>query len=163
MISRYGRLLLLMITMTTRLPGALGDELRQARKRLGWTRRELLRRANVDISLQTLATYELGTRSISVTRLVELCAALGVTAHELLARATQAEPRGHLRLNLRAVLRTDRAELEPLRRWARVLLATTPDMPATTRLNPTATARMAELCGVGAGDLVALVDGSVVT
>ena len=54
--------------------------IRSLRKQRGWTRKELNRRLQSDISLQTLATYELGTRQCSVTRLVEICVALGVPA-----------------------------------------------------------------------------------
>ncbi|HEU5110532.1 MAG TPA: helix-turn-helix transcriptional regulator, partial [Micromonosporaceae bacterium] len=62
----------------------LGDELRLLRKRRGWTRKDLNDRLRRDISLQTLATYELGTRQISVIRLVEICHALDELPHDLL-------------------------------------------------------------------------------
>ena len=64
----------------------LGDVIRRHRKRKGWTRKELrcallaLPRGAVDISLQTLATYELGTRQCSAVRLSQLAAALGTRA-----------------------------------------------------------------------------------
>ena len=64
----------------------LGDEIRSLRKQRGWTRKELNKRLQTEISLQTLATYELGTRQCSVVRLVEICHALDVPAHEVLAR-----------------------------------------------------------------------------
>src|SRR5690606_17619059 len=41
---------------------ALGEELRLLRNRRGWTRKQLNQHLQSDISLQTLATYELGTR-----------------------------------------------------------------------------------------------------
>ncbi|MGH3950246.1 MAG: helix-turn-helix domain-containing protein, partial [Pseudonocardiaceae bacterium] len=64
----------------------LGDELRKARKRRGWTRKELNNNLQSDISLQTLATYELGTRQCSVVRLAEICTAMGEQPQEVLAR-----------------------------------------------------------------------------
>src|SRR3981081_3049844 len=50
----------------------LGDELRKLRRQRGWTRKELNQHLQSEISLQTLATYELGTRQCSVVRLVGL-------------------------------------------------------------------------------------------
>jgi len=47
----------------------LGAELRSLRKGHGWTRRDLLERSELNIALQTLATYELGTRQCTVVRL----------------------------------------------------------------------------------------------
>ena len=60
----------------------LGDEIRQARKACGWTRKQLQAYLPTRISVQTLATYELGTRQCSVARLVELCDAMNVFAHD---------------------------------------------------------------------------------
>lgn len=65
----------------------LGDELQAVRKRKKWTRRDLQRRLPFDVSLQTIATWELGTRHISAERLVLVCDALGEPAEELIARA----------------------------------------------------------------------------
>lgn len=50
----------------------LGEELRKLRTERGWTRKELGEKLQSGISLQTLATYELGTRQCSVVRLAEL-------------------------------------------------------------------------------------------
>src|SRR5882672_6371061 len=54
----------------------LGDEIRRLRKQRSWTRKDLNERLQSEISLQTLATYELGTRQVSVIRFVEICLAL---------------------------------------------------------------------------------------
>ncbi|EWM13370.1 hypothetical protein KUTG_03674 [Kutzneria sp. 744] len=54
----------------------LGDELRKLRKQRGWTRKVLQGKLQTEVSLQTLATYELGTRQCSVVRLAEICLAL---------------------------------------------------------------------------------------
>lgn len=140
----------------------LGDELRQARKQRGWTRKHLRERLAVVplISVQTLATYELGTRSLTVERLVELCAVLQVSASELIARAVRraacAEPTDPLPVDLHVVVRDRRPALSPLRRWAHCHLNAVPDgQPTVVHLAQAAVERMAELCGMTALDLMA--------
>ena len=137
----------------------LGDELRRLRKQRGWTRRDLNRRLQSDISLQTLATYELGTRQCSVVRLVEICIALGEVPHELIARVHQRvfsdSPVGRIRIDLRKVVRDPQQELLPLRRWAKGRLAeNTGQQPAEVSLDIAALERMAELCGLETVDLI---------
>jgi transcriptional regulator with XRE-family HTH domain len=140
----------------------LGDEIRRLRKQRGWTRKELNDRLQSDISLQTLATYELGTRQISVIRLVELCLALGEQPHELLARVHErvfaGEESGRLRVDLRAVVRDTQPELLPLRRWALGRL-NDPDSASEVNLDISALERMAELCGIELVDLIARLRG----
>lgn len=137
----------------------LGDELRRLRKQRGWTRRDLNRRLQSDISLQTLATYELGTRQCSVVRLVEICIALGEVPHELIARVHQRvfsdSPVGRIRIDLRKVVRDTQQELLPLRRWAKGKLAENGgQQPAEVSLDIAALERMAELCGLETVDLI---------
>lgn len=135
----------------------LGDEIRRLRKGRGWTRKDLNDRLQSDISLQTLATYELGTRQISVVRLVELCIALGELPHELLARVHErvfaGEQTGRLRIDLRAVVRDNDPELMPLRRWALGRLNEHDSSPEIG-LDIAALERMAELCGIEVVDLI---------
>ncbi len=139
----------------------LGDELRRLRKQRGWTRRDLNRRLQSDISLQTLATYELGTRQCSVIRLVEICLALDEVPHELMARVHQRvfsdSPVGRVRLDLRKVVRDTQPELLPLRRWAKGKLAEVNGVhaPADVNLDISALERMAELCGLETVELIA--------
>lgn len=137
----------------------LGDELRRLRKQRGWTRRDLNRRLQSDISLQTLATYELGTRQCSVVRLVEICLALDEVPHELLGRVHQRvfsdSPVGRIRLDLRKIVRDEQPELGPLRRWAKGRLAeSNGHHPPDVSLDITALERMAELCGMDTLDLI---------
>lgn len=139
----------------------LGDELRRLRKQRGWTRRDLNRRLQSDISLQTLATYELGTRQCSVVRLVEICLALDEVPHDLMARVHQRvfsdSPVGRIRLDLNKIVRDTQPELLPLRRWAKGRLAEhngTPG-PADVSLDISALERMAELCGLETVELIA--------
>ncbi|GAA3888089.1 helix-turn-helix domain-containing protein [Saccharothrix violaceirubra] len=137
----------------------LGDELRGLRKQRGWTRKELNRRLQSDISLQTLATYELGTRQCSVVRLAEICLALGVPAHQVLARVHERvfgdAPTGHLAVDLTAVIADDRPQLLPLRRWAQGRLTQLPPhRTAEVHLDQPALEYMAQLCGMETADLI---------
>lgn len=135
----------------------LGHELRHVRKQLRWTRKQLHARLVSDISLQTLATYELGTRQCSVIRFVELCTALGAWAPDVLSQAIQqardVTPPGCVDINLQAVLRDTTSALFPLRRWARQRLTTTPDALDTVRLDAATLERLAELCRMTLPDL----------
>jgi transcriptional regulator with XRE-family HTH domain len=138
----------------------LGDELRRLRKQRGWTRRDLNRRLQSDISLQTLATYELGTRQCSVIRLVEICLALGEVPHDLMARVHQRvfsdSPVGRIRVDLRQVVRDTQPELLPLRRWAKgKLTEVNGQHPAEVSLDISALERMAELCNLETVELIA--------
>lgn len=139
----------------------LGDELRRLRKQRGWTRRDLNRRLQSDISLQTLATYELGTRQCSVVRLVEICLALDEVPHDLMARVHQRvfsdSPVGRIRLDLHKIVRDAQPELLPLRRWAKGRIAEHNGMPgpADVSLDISALERMAELCGLETVELIA--------
>jgi DNA-binding transcriptional MocR family regulator len=131
----------------------LGDELRRLRKQRGWTRRDLNRRLQSDISLQTLATYELGTRQCSVVRLVEICLALDEVPHELMARVHQ---RVFSESPVRKVVRDTQQELLPLRRWAKGKLAeANGSHPPDVSLDISALERMAELCGLETVELIA--------
>jgi transcriptional regulator with XRE-family HTH domain len=137
----------------------LGDELRRVRKQRGWTRKELQHRLENDISLQTLATYELGTRQCSVVRLAELCLAMDVLPHDVLARVHDRvfsdDRPGHLRVNLAKVVADTQLELLPLRRWAADRLQQTPPgQPAEIHLDLAALERMAELCGLDTVELI---------
>jgi transcriptional regulator with XRE-family HTH domain len=139
----------------------LGEELRKLRRRRGWTRKELNQHLQSDISLQTLATYELGTRQCSVVRLVELCLAMEELPQDLLARVHRRvftdEP-GKVRLDLARIVADHHAELLPLRRWAEDRLRQ-PGTPQEVQLDKGAVDRMAELCGLAAAELVALLQG----
>jgi transcriptional regulator with XRE-family HTH domain len=137
----------------------LGDEIRRVRKQRGWTRKELQTHLDNDISLQTLATYELGTRQCSVVRLAELCLALDVLPHDVLARVHERvfsdERPGYIRVDLLTVTRDSQPELLPLRRWAADRLHQTPvGRPAEIHLDLAALEQMAELCGIDTVELI---------
>jgi len=139
----------------------LGEELRKLRRRRGWTRKELNQHLQSDISLQTLATYELGTRQCSVVRLVELCLAMNELPQDLLARVHRrvfADEPGKVRLDLALIVAAKEPGLLPLRRWAEDRLRQ-PGSPREVQLDPPALERMAELCGMPVNDLLTRLNG----
>jgi hypothetical protein len=145
--------------LATDLTHILGDELRQARRRRRWTRRQLRGRLEHHLSLPALASYELGTRQCTVNRYVEICEALDTAAPELLARALRrlaslTHP-GGLHIDLCPVIGDDSKELCAFRRWAEHRLATSPGRDTAVHLAAPAVDRLAELCGVTTPDLVA--------
>jgi transcriptional regulator with XRE-family HTH domain len=136
----------------------LGDELRKLRRSRGWTRKELNQHLQSEISLQTLATYELGTRQCSVVRLVELCVAMDELPQDLLAKVHRRvfvdEP-GRVRVDLRKVVADASPELLPLRRWAEDRLRQAGEHGAgEVALDLPALERMAELCELPTVDLI---------
>jgi transcriptional regulator with XRE-family HTH domain len=137
----------------------LGDEVRMLREQRGWTRKDLLRHAELDITLQTLATYELGTRQCTVVRLWELTEALEEPLEQFIVRVMQRigerEVSG-LVIDLQAAARTAVAGLGPLRAWARVELASRSDgrRAPVSSLNRAALDRLAELCRLDIVELV---------
>ncbi|HWD01435.1 MAG TPA: helix-turn-helix domain-containing protein [Amycolatopsis sp.] len=139
----------------------LGDELRKLRRRRGWTRKELNTHLQSEISLQTLATYELGTRQCSVVRLVELCVAMDELPQDLLAKVHRrvfVEEPGRVRVDLRRVVAEGAPELFPLRRWAEDRLRRAADPTAGSgsevSLDLPALERMAELCELPVVELI---------
>jgi transcriptional regulator with XRE-family HTH domain len=136
---------------------SLGDELRRTRKQRGWSRKQLLDHLESQISIQTVATYESGRRQCSVARLVEICQAMDVYAHDLLARVQQRaelDMSDHLVLDLHRIARGCQPELAPLYRWAHQRLAHAEDGTAyAVPLDLAALESMAELCGMTTVDL----------
>jgi transcriptional regulator with XRE-family HTH domain len=140
---------------------ALGDELRRARLRHRWTRNELRARLGLSLSPHTLATYEQGSRSIAVLRLVELARVLEVPVLDLLAAALQRAGRADdgLRLDLTAAASIRDGRLGPLRRWARCRLdSVRAGQPTVIPVGPAAVSYLAELCGMTTGDLTNQLD-----
>lgn len=149
---------------STRYLQALGAELKRLRTRRGWTRRDLKNRLQSDISLQTLATYELGTRQCSVVRLVELCLALGEQPDRLLFRVHQRaaarlpgelSPDGRVRVNLRALANSTQPPLASLRRWAMMRLTEPgPARSPYVLLDQDALQWLAQLCNMTSENLI---------
>ncbi len=128
----------------------LGDELRELRRGRGLSRKQLQDRLGGELSEQALATYELGTRSCAVVRLVELCLAMDEQPENLIARVgsrlfeQSAVP---LYVNVSRLARSASAELAPIRRWAQARLGA-PGVPLTVGIDRTALDCLAHLCGL---------------
>lgn len=143
---------------TGRYACILGDVLRDLRSRRGWTRKVLaarLRQATgADVSTQTLATYELGTRHMTVTRLHELCAVFGMRPSDVLATVDTlaGAVADRMVVDLRQLAASTRPELMPARRWAHTQLH--PTGPDTTELTPDAVASLSCLCGLDITEMV---------
>ncbi|MGH3621206.1 MAG: helix-turn-helix domain-containing protein [Sciscionella sp.] len=142
---------------------ALGHELGRIRKSLGWTRKKLLTEMRNDISSQTLATYEQGTRAISVARLIAVCAALGVWPGDVLDHAYRevlSGPSRHARISLDALATTSIPLLQPLRGWAAIRARdSSPGHTAELPLNDETLTSMADLCGTDRDQLTAALRG----
>lgn len=97
--------------------------------------RELSRTDLVDllpsgITDRTLLSYEHGARTLSVPRFIEICKGLGVAATEILEHALEKarDLRAlSIKVDLKAIQRDVRGELEPVRRWVRNRLRDEPD------------------------------------
>ncbi|WP_410595562.1 helix-turn-helix domain-containing protein [Amycolatopsis sp. lyj-23] len=140
----------------------LGDEIRRTRRRPGWTREELRARMGGTLSLQTLATYELGTRHCSLIRFVEICMALGEPPSDVLARTHRRvtpDPADGLLVHLNAIVRDAPPTLEPLRRWAQNRLACS-GIPSGEEeiLSGAALEHLARLCGMSVTEVIATVN-----
>ncbi len=130
---------------------ALGTRLHKTRKTRHLTRnrfRDHLRHAlGLELSSQTLATYESGTRQCTVFRWVQLCRALGEDPASLL-RETVASIHLNsttLQLDLRRTARLHDAELASLSGWAQSYLRN--GGPARVPLTTTSLDHAALLCG----------------
>jgi transcriptional regulator with XRE-family HTH domain len=137
----------------------VGDVIRSHRKANGWTRKQL--RAELpdtaDISLQTLATYELGTRHIHVDRLDEVARALGTRAHVILAevdRRVYPAAGDKLVVDLAMLAKSTRCEILPAARWAAASLAALGSLAEpVVGLTPDALDVLANVCGLAMLDL----------
>lgn len=136
---------------------AIGGELIAARERNGWIRRDVQRRLPFDVSVQTVASWELGTRNITAERLYLLCTVLGEPVEDVLARARkriEKPSNAEFCLDLKAAARTTRAALVPLRAWAQCMLRQRPNGDHVMPLNLTALDRLAEVCSMTTLDLI---------
>lgn len=78
---------------------AVGSRLRAARKDRGWTRMQA--DAASGIHMRTIASYELGQRSITVARLRRLASAYGVSPASLLPERDEIRSVAQLAADLR--------------------------------------------------------------
>ncbi|EME58632.1 XRE family transcriptional regulator [Amycolatopsis decaplanina DSM 44594] len=136
----------------------LGQELKKVRQANGWTRRMLIQHMGAKMSIQTLASYELGTRQLSVARLFELCMPMNVLPADLITnvqRRVGANAPVRIQLDLQHVAADTRPELGPLRQWAETLLHQEKP-PKTVVLEGLALGLLADLCGMPVDELEAI-------
>lgn len=101
------------------LRALLGERLRALRRARGLTREQTCAQLRDEMSAGTLGSYESGARRLSVFRLMEICAVLGVTASQVLEEVQHdagGQPR--IRVRLRTITQSREPELRPLRAWA---------------------------------------------
>lgn len=138
----------------------LGDVIRGHRRKKGWTRKDLQQRlgtmphGGVDISLQTLATYELGTRHCSVVRLAQIAAALGIRAAQIIAETdarvsadSTISDSTTIMIDLRRLADSPDETLAPAAAWANARLGASPH-ERRRRLSAAAVEQLANLCGL---------------
>jgi transcriptional regulator with XRE-family HTH domain len=139
---------------------AVGAELRWARENIPWTRSELVSRLPSEIHVQTLATYERGTRQLSLGRFVEICQTMGISAPEVLGAALQRAEIGlqasGVRVDLHAVLSDKRTDLGTLRRWARNRVESDPQGSGIAHLDWALVQEMATVFGIDRSEFVKL-------
>ncbi|HEX7660179.1 MAG TPA: helix-turn-helix transcriptional regulator [Pseudonocardiaceae bacterium] len=136
----------------------LGVELRKARDERGWTRQQVVDRAGLGMAVQTLASYENGTRAMPTPVLFELAETLGVTPDQLVADTyRQARPADALVLDVKGLAADGRPRLAPAQAWAASRLHHQRH-PGPLRLILTEPAlnHLAALCGVAPAELKAL-------
>lgn len=146
-----------------RLAKYLGDELRSARKAREWNRKELrdqLILGGGDLCVQTLASYELGTRNIQVRRLVQIALTVNAAPQELFHRAFDRtfgdSGRANVEVQLSALAHTHHPHLSRLRQWADARHRQTGyDPAARIRLDTLAVQTMAAFSEVDPTELIA--------
>lgn len=146
------------IDLEQRTAEIIGGELRRLRNNRGWTLSTMCARLAADtgheIACQTLASYELGTRTASVFRLAALCYTLGVRTVDIWS-TVETELFGRegddiVHVDLRKVAEIEHADLAPVRAWARTQLGGNTWMVALT---PLAITSLATVCGLDATDV----------
>lgn len=147
----------------------LGARLRRLREARGWTRLQMVSVGELDIGMQTLATYEYGSREMPVGRLFQLAETLLVRPQDLIApvcdrvsgwRAGDGpRPADGVTIDLRELAVEQRPILAPARRWARAWLRHTvnkhPSWPVYVELSSAAIASLAFVCGTDPTTVIA--------
>ena len=147
----------------------LGEELRRLRERRCWTLRQLHRRLGLDVSIETIATWERGTRRCSAVCVWQVCEVFEEPVDELFGRVLRRlnEPEGHglenepeqhgLKIDLRSVASITSSELGPLQRWAKLKLDAYSGAARYTVVFTSSTLdRMTQLCRLETAEFVEL-------
>jgi transcriptional regulator with XRE-family HTH domain len=118
----------------------LGRVLRDLRRQRRLIRKAVVRKLNrrgVDISIPALATYELGTRVMGVTRLWQLAEVYGTTPAAIMDQVDRHESATwqttHVTIDLETAATLTDPALAPVREWARSTTRAMPFVPGTKR------------------------------
>jgi transcriptional regulator with XRE-family HTH domain len=134
-----------------------GKGLRRVRKQQGLSRKAFLAAARMNITEQTLTTYENGTRGMGLARLFELCRAFDITPGTLLDEAYHQTvgTNDATQIDLSLLAQSVDARLRPLRQWARVRVNSSCANEATVvPFTTEALDLMADLCGMDKAQLI---------
>jgi hypothetical protein len=159
-----------LVTSTTpdALALALGKVIHGVRKSKGLSRKDVVLLFPDDDrpSVQTVATWELGTRAISVWRLWQLCELLGgPTVHEVLQEVHRRVVWVDNAIDLVDITGLTDPVLRPLRKWAAACLRSRPSLPRHRQRVPLDRAMvtsLAQVCRLTEADLVARLGPSFV-
>lgn len=134
---------------------AVGEELRRVREARGWTRLEVVESLPSGIGDRTLLSYEHGVRQMTLSRFAELSWALEVDPPTMFARGLQRArvlvQNLTLEVDLRALLRDERATFQPLKQWARNVLNDHPG--GFIQVEPAVVRNLASFIGCGNREL----------
>lgn len=134
---------------------AVGEELRRAREARGWSRLEVVESLPSRIGDRTLLSYEHGVRQMTLSRFAELSWVLEVDPPTMFARGLQRArvlvQNLTLEVDLRALLRDERATFQPLKQWARNVLNDHPG--GVVQVEPAVVRNLASFIGCGNREL----------
>jgi transcriptional regulator with XRE-family HTH domain len=136
---------------------ALGAEVRRAREAAGLTRPELVAQLPFKIAVATVLNWELGHRSISHSRLIEVARTLRTSAPALLRRAidrVEVIESLLVELDLRPLCDDANPRFGILRTWAENKLTTLDNDGSVVRLHHSVIRELAVLLSVRLADLV---------
>ncbi len=135
---------------------AIGEELRHVRETIGWSRAQFVARLPSGIGDRTIMAYEHGLRQLTVSRLIELCRALGVGAPTLLGQALQKAQiylqNLVLQVDLHLLLDDTTDKFHPMFQWARNRLRQRPE-EGVVELSPSVVRELATFLGYTHDDL----------
>ncbi|PPK65847.1 helix-turn-helix transcriptional regulator [Actinokineospora auranticolor] len=152
------------------LAKALGSLLRTRREDLGWSRGTLVEKIadmfprTDELHGQTIATYELGIRRITLDRFVVICTALDLDSVETLARGLRLadffSSDSSIAISLAALAASTDKKLRPLSQWATVQLISSPETQMV-ELTVEMIESFAKICAVDIEKLRSLLDAAM--
>lgn len=99
----------------------LGQELRQAREKAGITRRQLAAQLAGGVVDRTLISWELGVRRIEISRVIEICDILDISALDVFGAVLEQLRTPSVldvRINPRALAEDTTKKYERIQKWA---------------------------------------------